>query len=151
MKKFCSSCKNIDHWAKSERPKTIDPGAVHKDIEETLVVGEYQASSVSHSRVWFVTFTNLAKASRSSELYQTLSKYRKTFDPPSYFLLSGTIFLSSISCYIKCDYSLSLGILVSMSGKRSNVHPTKIYFCSNYIRDQIIFLYINFQLKNFKK
>ena len=41
---------------------------------------DYQSSSASHCPVWFVTFTDSAKASGAVELCLILQKYRKTFD-----------------------------------------------------------------------
>ena len=40
--------------------------------------------SISHSSVWFITFTAATKSTRAAELCLTLPKYNKTFDSPQY-------------------------------------------------------------------
>ena len=81
FKKFCSGCKNLNKQARSNRPKTMDSEDVFQAVETNLVtLGEYQVSSVSHSPVWFITFTTSAKVSRVAKLCLMLPKYCKTFD-----------------------------------------------------------------------
>ena len=41
---------------------------------------DYQMNSAFHSPVWLMTFTNLAKPFRATELYLMLPEYCKTFD-----------------------------------------------------------------------
>ena len=49
---------------------------------QTRALREYQASSASHSPVWFITFTTLGKTHEAAKLCLTLPKYCKTFDSP---------------------------------------------------------------------
>ena len=48
-----------------------------------ITLREYQASLISRP-VWFVTFTNLPKATRVAKLCFTLTKYSKSFDSSKY-------------------------------------------------------------------
>ena len=57
------SWKNLGDQAQSARSKSVDSDIELKTIESNRVktFREYQVSSVSHSQVWFVTSTILAK------------------------------------------------------------------------------------------
>ena len=53
LKKNCLFYENLDNQAKSDR------------LDSETMFKEYQTSLASHSPVWFVTFTNSAKAFRA--------------------------------------------------------------------------------------
>ena len=61
-----------------------------------------QVSSISHSSIWLVTYTILAKTFRAVEL---LPKYCKTFDSPEYF-----IGIRSSNNDNRCKECLSIGL-----------------------------------------
>ena len=122
LKKFCSSCKNLDDHSKSGRLKNVDSEAMIQTIETNLtsrtefgwLVGwlfgwvfmayqpevvqrEYQASLVSNCLVWFTTFTILAKASRAAELCFTSLRYWKSLNSPKYFpFKNGVVFSTDL-------------------------------------------------------
>ena len=79
FKKFCLGCKKIDDRAKSVRSKNVDSEPLLRQIR-WVALREYQANSVSHGPVRFVTYMISAKASGAAELCLTLWKYCKTFD-----------------------------------------------------------------------
>ena len=86
FKNFLLGCKNFDNQARSGRPKSVDCEAILQAIETNLVNSSTQRISgiglASLHPVWFITFTTLAKASRTTELCLTLLKYCQTFDSP---------------------------------------------------------------------
>ena len=77
FKKFCSGCKNLDYQTRSDKSKTVDSKVMPHNIETDLwqvALGEYQVSLTSHNPVWFITFIDLAEASRTAELCLKLPK-----------------------------------------------------------------------------
>ena len=77
LKKFCLSFKNLDNQAMSGQPKTVDSVTIpnYRDKPKWLAFEEYQASSASHSPVWFINFNTLPKASEAKKLWLMLPKY----------------------------------------------------------------------------
>ena len=75
LNKFCSGCQDFNDQARSGKPKTMDyqRGKSNEQHWEGI-----RRASASHCRVWFITFSTLAKVFEATQLCRTLWKYCKT-------------------------------------------------------------------------
>ena len=83
IKRFCSGCISPKDQARSGRPKSVNFKPKWQIWQEAP--GGYQASSISHSPVKFITVSTTAKAFRVAKFCLMIAKYLITFDSPSYF------------------------------------------------------------------
>ena len=110
FRKFCLSHKNLNDKTRSGGPKCMNSDAVLQAIEANhqMTLKEYQVSLKSHSPLWFIIFTILAKV---------------------YHHRHHVVPLAQISLTLSRHFSLSF----IASGRSSGLHPISSHSCWMYV------------------